>query len=200
MTTLDEAFELATASQKSRLMINEQSGRAAVKLPASGLMQDDGTVQPRVRLLRPAASGSRQRRSSGALALARGDLTGVSTRLGGRSRRPPGIHREHVPYRHRPAASRLEPPARRDRARLSSANRRRRAHHRPARLAGERRRPRRDAQRRGPCPVAERGARCRHAGWRQSRSRRGARSETFARDEPPAARAYRLLGHALSNG
>jgi hypothetical protein len=53
VTTLDEAFELATASQKSRLMINEQSGRAAVKLPAPGLMQDDGTVQPRVRLLRP---------------------------------------------------------------------------------------------------------------------------------------------------
>ncbi|PPD08783.1 MAG: methylase, partial [Methylocystis sp.] len=53
VTTLDEAFELATASQRSRLMINEQSGRAAVKLPAPGLMHDDGTVQPRVRLLRP---------------------------------------------------------------------------------------------------------------------------------------------------
>ncbi len=53
LTTLDEAFEYATASQKSRLMINEQSGRAAVKLPATALMQDDGSVQPRVRLLRP---------------------------------------------------------------------------------------------------------------------------------------------------
>ena len=53
VTTLDEAFGFATASQKSRLMINTQSGRAAVKLPAPGLMQDDGTVQARVRLLRP---------------------------------------------------------------------------------------------------------------------------------------------------
>jgi hypothetical protein len=53
VTMLIEAFDLATASQKSRLMINEQSGRAAVKLPAPGLMQDDGSVQPRVRLLRP---------------------------------------------------------------------------------------------------------------------------------------------------
>ncbi|RNJ47893.1 strawberry notch-like NTP hydrolase domain-containing protein [Methylocystis hirsuta] len=53
VTTLVEAFEFATASQKSRLMVNDQSGRAAVKLPAPGLMQDDGSVQPRVRLLRP---------------------------------------------------------------------------------------------------------------------------------------------------
>ena len=52
-TALDEALGFATASQKSRLMINTQSGRAAVKLPAPGLMQDDGTVQARVRLLRP---------------------------------------------------------------------------------------------------------------------------------------------------
>ncbi|MGA9602404.1 MAG: strawberry notch family protein, partial [Methylocystis sp.] len=53
ITTLAEAIDFATASQKSRLMINEQSGRAAVKLPATALMQDDGSVQPRARLLRP---------------------------------------------------------------------------------------------------------------------------------------------------
>jgi len=53
VTSLEEALGFATASQKSRLMINEQSGRAAVKLPAPGLMQDDGAVQARVRLLRP---------------------------------------------------------------------------------------------------------------------------------------------------
>ncbi|PWB89010.1 methylase [Methylocystis sp. MitZ-2018] len=54
ITTLDAAFDHATASQKSRLMVNDQSGRAAVKLPATALMQDDGSVLPRVRLLRPA--------------------------------------------------------------------------------------------------------------------------------------------------
>ncbi|MGJ0427311.1 strawberry notch-like NTP hydrolase domain-containing protein [Methylocystis sp.] len=54
ITSLVEALELATSSSKSRLMINEQSGRAAVELPATTLMQDDGSVQLRVRLLRPA--------------------------------------------------------------------------------------------------------------------------------------------------
>nr|WP_245433858.1 strawberry notch family protein [Methylocystis hirsuta] len=54
ITTLDAAHRSASASQKSRLMINDQSGRAAVELPASALMQDDGSIQPRVRLLRPA--------------------------------------------------------------------------------------------------------------------------------------------------
>jgi hypothetical protein len=53
VTTLDEAMDFETSSQKSRLMINEHSGRAAVKLPATALMQDDGSVLPRVRLLRP---------------------------------------------------------------------------------------------------------------------------------------------------
>lgn len=54
ITTLAEALELASASQSARLMFNEQSGRAAVKLPATGLMLDDGSVQPRARMLRPA--------------------------------------------------------------------------------------------------------------------------------------------------
>ncbi|MGJ0395378.1 MAG: strawberry notch-like NTP hydrolase domain-containing protein [Methylocystis sp.] len=54
ITTLDAAFDHATASQKLRLMVSDQSGRAAVKLPATALMQDDGSVLPRVRLLRPA--------------------------------------------------------------------------------------------------------------------------------------------------
>jgi predicted RNA methylase len=54
ITTLDAAFDYASASQKSRLMINDQSGRAAVKRPATALMRDDGSVVPRIRLLRPA--------------------------------------------------------------------------------------------------------------------------------------------------
>jgi hypothetical protein len=54
ITTLHAAFDHATASQKARLMINDQSGRVAVKLPATALMQDDGSVVPRIRLLRPA--------------------------------------------------------------------------------------------------------------------------------------------------
>jgi hypothetical protein len=53
ITMLEDSFDYTTTSQKPRLLINDQSGRAAVKLPATALMQDDGSVQPRVRLLRP---------------------------------------------------------------------------------------------------------------------------------------------------
>jgi hypothetical protein len=53
ITTLGEAFDYESVSRKSRLVINDQSGRAAIKLPATALMQDDGSVLPRVRLLRP---------------------------------------------------------------------------------------------------------------------------------------------------
>ncbi len=37
----------------ARLLINEQSHRAAVQIPASSLMHDDGTIQARTRLVRP---------------------------------------------------------------------------------------------------------------------------------------------------
>jgi hypothetical protein len=47
VTTLEDAFGFATASQKSW----PQSGRAAVKLLAPAPMLDDGTVQAGVRLL-----------------------------------------------------------------------------------------------------------------------------------------------------
>ena len=36
-----------------KLLVNIQSGRAAVQVPAPSLMLDDGTVERRVRLLRP---------------------------------------------------------------------------------------------------------------------------------------------------
>jgi hypothetical protein len=38
-----------------RLLINEQSHRAAVQVPAASLMHDDGRVEPRTRLIRPMA-------------------------------------------------------------------------------------------------------------------------------------------------
>ncbi|MGD9617552.1 MAG: strawberry notch C-terminal domain-containing protein [Alphaproteobacteria bacterium] len=39
----------------ARLVVNEQSHRAAVQVPAASLMLDDGRVQPRTRLVRPMA-------------------------------------------------------------------------------------------------------------------------------------------------
>jgi predicted RNA methylase len=51
-------FTLAEALQRmrdrhARLLVNSQSGRAAVEVPAPSLMHDDGTVERRLRLLRP---------------------------------------------------------------------------------------------------------------------------------------------------
>jgi len=39
--------------RNAKLLVNAQSGRAAVQVPAPSLMHDDGTVERRVRLLRP---------------------------------------------------------------------------------------------------------------------------------------------------
>jgi hypothetical protein len=49
---LAEALERAS-DRHAKLLINTQSGRAAVQVPAPSLMLDDGTVERRVRLLRP---------------------------------------------------------------------------------------------------------------------------------------------------
>src|SRR6266849_10666646 len=50
--TLAEALEVAN-DPRARLLMNAQSGRAAVQVPARSLMLDDGEVERRVRLLRP---------------------------------------------------------------------------------------------------------------------------------------------------
>jgi hypothetical protein len=49
---LAEAVELARMTG-ARLLVNEQSHRAAVQVPASSLMHDDGRVEARTRLVRP---------------------------------------------------------------------------------------------------------------------------------------------------
>ncbi|MCP1201072.1 strawberry notch family protein [Notoacmeibacter sp. MSK16QG-6] len=51
--TIDEVKRLAAVQGDARLLVNEQSGRAALQLPTSGLMADDGSVIERVRLYRP---------------------------------------------------------------------------------------------------------------------------------------------------
>lgn len=38
---------------KARLLVNSRSGRAAVQVPATSHMLDDGTIEPRLRLIRP---------------------------------------------------------------------------------------------------------------------------------------------------
>lgn len=50
--TLDAALD-HLVDPRARLLINEQSGRAAVQIPTSSVMLDDGEVARRVRLVRP---------------------------------------------------------------------------------------------------------------------------------------------------
>jgi len=50
---LPDALKLATYDPRARLMVNGKSGRAAVQVPTRSVMLDDGSVQPRVALIRP---------------------------------------------------------------------------------------------------------------------------------------------------
>ncbi len=52
--TADAALETARKSGATTLVVNARSGRAAVVLPAPSMLFDDGGVQERARLLRPA--------------------------------------------------------------------------------------------------------------------------------------------------
>jgi predicted RNA methylase len=49
---LADALGMAS-SPGARLLMNDQSHRAAVRMPAASMMRDDGTVVPRTRLVRP---------------------------------------------------------------------------------------------------------------------------------------------------
>ena len=52
--TLDAAFALRVRSGEARLMVNQRSHRAALVLPHASRMLEDGGVETRVRLVRPA--------------------------------------------------------------------------------------------------------------------------------------------------
>ncbi|ESY91810.1 strawberry notch C-terminal domain-containing protein [Mesorhizobium sp. LNHC229A00] len=51
--SLVDALAIAQAEPQSILLVNTRSSRAAIQLPTASLMLDDGTVEHRVRLLRP---------------------------------------------------------------------------------------------------------------------------------------------------
>jgi hypothetical protein len=50
--TLAEAFDHLD-DPRARLLVNERSGRAAVQIPTTSIMLDDGEIERRVRLIRP---------------------------------------------------------------------------------------------------------------------------------------------------
>lgn len=51
--SLVEALAIAEADRKAMFLVNTRSSRAALQLPTVAVMRDDGTVEERVRLLRP---------------------------------------------------------------------------------------------------------------------------------------------------
>jgi hypothetical protein len=56
-TALADALDWL-ADPKSKLLVNTRSGRAAVQVPATSLMLEDGTIEPRLRLIRPTESNT----------------------------------------------------------------------------------------------------------------------------------------------
>ena len=50
---LKDALNMAACDPRARLMINPRSGRAAVQIPTRSIMLEDGSVQPRIALVRP---------------------------------------------------------------------------------------------------------------------------------------------------
>ncbi|KAB2694586.1 methylase [Ochrobactrum sp. Kaboul] len=50
---LKEALSMVASDPNAKLMINTRSGRAAIQIPTRSIMLEDGSVQPRVALIRP---------------------------------------------------------------------------------------------------------------------------------------------------
>ena len=75
------------ATPGAGLLVNEQSHRAAVQVPASSLMHDDGSVEPRTRLVRPMARETITLDAIRRIALARGDRERIRGAVGSRMRR-----------------------------------------------------------------------------------------------------------------
>ena len=149
------AEALALRADGGRLLINEQTRRAAVQMHAASLMDDDGNVEIRTRLIRPMARETISVERFNHSHWRKATREEFARTVGSGMRARPGILRERVSHHHRPAVADLGPAAGREHARLPLRDRRWRARHRPpghARSARTRlRRPRR---RRRPCPFA----------------------------------------------
>ena len=119
--TAEAALEIADRDPgpdgKPQQVFNARSKRAAVTIPAPSRMFDDGGVQERVRLIRPATRETMARAELDASNWRPARRDRVAPALGCRDRRPavaPGIP---LLARLRPAAAGLGPPAGREHAR-----------------------------------------------------------------------------------
>ena len=123
--------EAVNSGREARIMTNERSGRAALVLPHVARMLEDGGVEDRVRLVRPAARETMARAELDASTWARGGRGTVARVVAGRDRRPAVPHRIPVLARHRTAVADLGPRARPQYAGAPAHRRQRRAHDRP---------------------------------------------------------------------
>ena len=116
-----------------RLLINEQTRRAAVQMHAASLMHDDGNVEIRTRLIRPMDARDDQRRRFEHSHWRKATREEFAALWEARMRPGAGILREQLPHHHRPVIADLGPAAGREHAGLPLRDRRRRARDRPPR-------------------------------------------------------------------
>ena len=76
--TLDAALN-HLGDPRATLLVNEQSGRAAVQIPTSGVMLDDGEIERRVRLIRPMESQNLPLKAMGETRWAEADRDAFAT-------------------------------------------------------------------------------------------------------------------------
>ena len=107
---LDEALD-RLSDPRARLLVNSQSGRAAVQIPAPSVMLDDGEVERRVRLIRPMERPAFPLATMAQTHWQEADRETFARGLGGGGRRRAGIRRQHDPHRRWPVATDLEAPA-----------------------------------------------------------------------------------------
>ena len=121
---LDEALE-RLSDPRALLLVNTQSGRAAVQVPARSVMLDDGEVERRVRLIRPMEHAAMPLAAMPQTHWREADRDGFATSLGGRGRGGLAVHRQRDSYCRRSAAADLEASAERVDTGLSASDRHR---------------------------------------------------------------------------
>ena len=126
------ALHAQTSGQPPVLIITGQSKRAALVMDAPSRTLDDGDVQERVRLVRPAVRETMARAGAGRLCSG-APPTSIDGAPSGTPRTPGAAAAPRVPLLagRRPVAADLGPPARREHAGAPPRRRRRRAPDRP---------------------------------------------------------------------
>ena len=130
--TLAEALDRADDDPRAMLLVNTQSGRAAVQVPAPSLMLDDGEVERRVRLLRPMERTAIPLTMMAQTHWEEADRASFSRAWEKELADDSDLHGQPSAHRHRAVAADLEAAAGGLDAGLSPPERCRRTHHRTA--------------------------------------------------------------------